>query len=115
MMPIVQKVIIPVQLLLPDGSIRCPAGLRAVCLAARQHAVPVIGLCQYHNVSFAHPMVIYCQYLYDKVNKILTSNSINSYIEDVIIQNEVELGPSHNRDEIRPLWDSVKTNVSKLL
>ena len=52
-----QKVIIPVQSLLPDGSVRVPGGVRAVCLAAKQHAVPVIGLCPMHKVACNHPMV----------------------------------------------------------
>ena len=56
-MPIVQKVIIPVKSLLPDGSARVPGGVRAVCLAARQHAVPVIGLCPMHQVACEHPEV----------------------------------------------------------
>ena len=56
-MPIVQKVIIPVKALLPDGSARVPGGVRAVCLAARQHAVPVIGLCPMHQVACQHPEV----------------------------------------------------------
>lgn len=32
--------LIPASSLLPDGSMRTPAGIRALCLAARVHAVP---------------------------------------------------------------------------
>ena len=56
-MPIVQKVVVSIRSLLPNGSLRVDAGLHPVCLAARQHAVPVIGLCPMHKVSFSHPMV----------------------------------------------------------
>jgi len=42
-MPIVQKVLIPVTALLPDGNLRAPGGTRAICLAARAHSVP--GTC----------------------------------------------------------------------
>merc|ERR1712110_9192 len=43
-MPIVQKVLIPVTSLLPDGSLRAQGGVRSVCLAARAHSVPVLAL-----------------------------------------------------------------------
>lgn len=39
-MPIVQKVLIPVSSLLPDGSLRAQGGTRSICLAARAHSVP---------------------------------------------------------------------------
>merc|ERR1739838_61851 len=84
-MPIVQKVIIPVKSLLPDGSVRVPGGVRAVCLAARQHAVPVIGLCPMHKVACEHPM------------------------------DEIELVKPGRPGEVKPEWDLVKSKLLSLL
>jgi len=84
-MPIVQKVIIPVKALLPDGSARVPGGVRAVCLAARQHAVPVIGLCPMHQVACQHP------------------------------EGEVELARPSRPGEVKPEWDLVKSKLLSLL
>jgi len=80
-MPIVQKVLIPASSLLPDGSMRTPAGIRALCLAARVHAVPVLALCPLHKISADYP------------------------------EDECELvQPDHPR-EIKPAWDLVKSNL----
>jgi len=84
-MPIVQKVVVSIRSLLPNGSLRVDAGLHSVCLAARQHAVPVIGLCPMHKVSFSHPMDV------------------------------VELVSPDHAGEIKPEWDLVKSNLVSLI
>lgn len=84
-MPIVQKVLIPVTSLLPDGSLRSPGGTRSICLAAQAHSVPVLALCPMHKICADYPV------------------------------DECELIKPDHPHEIKPSWDLVKSNLVSLV
>lgn len=84
-MPIIQKVLIPVTSLLPDGCLRAQGGARSVCLAARAHSVPVLALCPMHKICAEYP------------------------------NDECELIQPDHPNEIKPAWDLVKSNLVSLV
>lgn len=84
-MPIVQKVLIPVSSLLPDGSLRAQGGTRSICLAARAHSVPVLALCPMHKICADYP------------------------------NDECELIKPDHPNEVKPAWDLVKSNLVSLV